>query len=73
MHVKFVNKFSKIVPLKELQRYSKPGGVLEHMQVIRQSRLSVSKVSKEEWNFVMDLAVEEEAESSKNHEPNMAS
>ena len=38
-----------MIKLKELQKYSKDGGVLENMQVLKQSRLSVSKVSKNEW------------------------
>ena len=38
-----------MIKLKELQKYAKAGGVLENMQVLRQTRLSVSKVSKKEW------------------------
>ena len=49
VHVKFVQKFLKMIKLKELQKYAKNGGVLENMQGLRQTRLSVSKVSKKEW------------------------
>ena len=44
-----------MVKLKELQKYAKDGGILEHMQVLNQARLSVSKVSKKEWDFIMGL------------------
>lgn len=49
VHVKFVQKFPEMIKLKELQKYSKDGGTLENMQVLKQSRLSVSKVTKQEW------------------------
>lgn len=49
VHVKFAQKFSKMIKLKELQKYAKDGGVLENMQVLKQTRLSVSKVAKKEW------------------------
>lgn len=39
--------------------FAKPGGVLEGMQTLKQSRLSVSKVTKKQWDFVMSLAEEE--------------
>lgn len=32
------------------------------MQALRQSRLSVSKVTKEEWDFIVGLAEEQEIE-----------
>ena len=69
VHVEFRRKFPNAVTLKELQRYSKDGAVLERMQILRQTRLSVSKVTKKEWDFILSLA--EEAEASKNHEPQM--
>ena len=47
--MKFVEKFPKMIKLKELQKFAKTGGSLENMQVLRQSRLSVSKVTKKEW------------------------
>lgn len=39
--------------------FAKPGGVLEGMQTLKQSRLSVSKVTKKQWDFIMSLAEEE--------------
>ncbi|MCJ1276320.1 hypothetical protein MMC21_004125 [Puttea exsequens] len=62
VHVAFRQKFQDIIKLKELQKYAKEGGVLENMQTLKTTRLSVSKVSKQEWDFIMGLAeVEEES------------
>ena len=58
----FREKFKKFVPLKELQRYAKEGGVLSNMQVLRQTRLSVSRVTKTEWEFIMTQLVSNEEE-----------
>ena len=47
-----------MVTLKELQKHGKEEDApLKGMQVLRMSRLSVSKVSEDEWKFVMGLAV----------------
>lgn len=43
-----------MIKLKELQRFAKDGGILENMQVLRQTRLSVSKVTKKEWYVYPD-------------------
>lgn len=72
VHVKFRQKFPEIIKLKELQTYAKQGGILENMQVLKQSRLSVSKVTKEEWNFIMSLVdVEDVAAAAAQHQPQM--
>jgi len=55
VHVKFVRKFEELIPLPTLRKFAKPGGVLENMQTLVQSRLSVSAVQPEEWEFIMDL------------------
>lgn len=55
VHVEFRRKFPGLVKLKELQRFAKPGGVLESMQTLKLSRLSVSKVTKKEWDFIHTL------------------
>lgn len=55
VHVEFRRKFPGLVTLKELQRFAKPGGVLENMQTLKLSRLSVSKVTKKEWDFIHTL------------------
>jgi predicted RNA-binding protein with PUA-like domain len=68
VHVDFLKKLSKPVTLKELQKYSGANGVLENMQVIKQSRLSVAKVSEKEWNFIIDNLVEGYEEDSDNND-----
>lgn len=60
MHVEFRQKFPKLIKLKELQKYAKDGGILRNMQTLRQSRLSVSKVSKKEWDFIMSLVEDDD-------------
>ena len=53
--MQFRRKFVQLVRLKELQQHARPGGVLEQMQTLKQSRLSVSRVSRREWEFIMGL------------------
>lgn len=60
VRVAFKQNFRKIIPLKELQKHAKAGGVLEGMQTLKRARLSVSMVSKEEFDFVMGLVEQEE-------------
>ncbi|KAI5206400.1 DUF55-domain-containing protein [Aureobasidium subglaciale] len=62
VHVAFRRKFSEKFTLKELQKFSQPGGALFDMDLFRQSRLSVSKVSKPQWDFIMNQAEEEDDE-----------
>ncbi|KAL8907741.1 MAG: hypothetical protein Q9207_001224 [Kuettlingeria erythrocarpa] len=57
VHVEFRRKFPELVTLKELQKFAKPGGVLENMQTLKMSRLSVSKVTRKEWDFIHTLIV----------------
>jgi len=72
VHVEFRQKFPEIIKLKELQKYAKDGGILEHMQTLKQSRLSVSRVTKKEWDFIMGLVdMEDVAAASAQHQPNM--
>lgn len=52
-----------MVSLNELKDHGKPGGPLENLQMLKQSRLSVSAVTAEEWRFIMDLVEKEEATS----------
>ncbi|MCJ1436092.1 hypothetical protein MMC27_005470 [Xylographa pallens] len=56
VHVAYRVKFKEIIKLKDLQKFAEAGGVLADMQTLRQSRLSVSKVSKKEWDFIRNLA-----------------
>lgn len=55
VQVAFRRKFPQIVALKELQKHAKRGNILAGMQTLRQPRLSVTKVSKEQWDFIMGL------------------
>ncbi|KAL8817555.1 MAG: hypothetical protein Q9191_008125 [Dirinaria sp. TL-2023a] len=60
VHVTFRRKFPTLLKLKELQKYAKEGGALQHMQTLRQSRLSVSKVTKKEWEFIITLVEDDD-------------
>lgn len=59
--MRFVLKFANVIYLKEMQKFARPGGTLENLQTLKQSRLSVSKVSRPEWNFILGLADVDEA------------
>ena len=57
VRVAFRQKFESLISLKELQKHNKGDEApLKDMQVLRMSRLSVSKVSPKEWDFVLGLA-----------------
>ncbi|KAI0141739.1 DUF55-domain-containing protein [Xylariaceae sp. FL1272] len=56
VHVVFRSQFARSIGLQELKELGKPGHPLENMQMLRQSRLSVSRVSPAEWEFLMGLA-----------------
>ncbi|KAI1349773.1 PUA-like domain-containing protein [Xylaria sp. FL0043] len=55
VHVKFRSKFAQPIGLKELREMGKPGQPLENMQMLKQTRLSVSRVSPSEWEYLMDV------------------
>ncbi len=56
MHVKFRSKFDHQIGLQELRTMGVPGKPLENMQMLKQSRLSVSKVSAGEWKYLNEVA-----------------
>ncbi|KAF2734808.1 DUF55-domain-containing protein [Polyplosphaeria fusca] len=56
--VEFVKKFDDVVDLQRIKGFAGSGGELEGMQLVTNSRLSVSRVSKNEWDFIMGLAEE---------------
>lgn len=58
MHVEFRSKFPVPIGLKELRTMGEAGGPLQEMQMLKQSRLSVSKVSEEEWEHLVGVAEE---------------
>lgn len=64
VHVEFRSKFTQLIGLKELREMGKMGSPLENMQLLKQSRLSVSRVSEDEWSYLVGI-VEEKGGSSK--------
>lgn len=56
VHVEFRSKFAVPVTVKEMREMAKQGGPLENMQMMKQSRLSVSRVSEAEWEHLMGMA-----------------
>lgn len=54
--VEFVRKFDKVIDLATIKSYAQKGGPLEKMQLVTMSRLSVCRVSKDEWEFILGLA-----------------
>jgi predicted RNA-binding protein with PUA-like domain len=56
VHVKFRSKFAVPIGLKELREMGAPGKPLENMQLLKQSRLSVGKVTPAEWEYLMGVA-----------------
>ncbi|PYI04050.1 AT DNA binding protein [Aspergillus sclerotiicarbonarius CBS 121057] len=56
VHVQFQRKFKSLVTLNELKSHASAGGPLESLQVLKQSRLSVTPVNATEWAYIMGLA-----------------
>jgi predicted RNA-binding protein with PUA-like domain len=67
VHVKFVKKFAVPITLKELRELGQSGKPLERMQMLKQSRLSVSKVSKDEWLHLCQIADQKAKEAGLKH------
>jgi len=61
VHVEFRRKFKHPITLKELRDFAATGKELGNMQILKQSRLSVSKVSKVEWEFLLKISEEKES------------
>lgn len=68
VHVEFRKKFAVPIGLKELKELGKSGGPLETMQLLKQSRLSVSKVSGEEFAYLCELADKKAKEAGLEHD-----
>jgi predicted RNA-binding protein with PUA-like domain len=45
-----------LIPLSDLRRYGQSGGALQDLEMLKQSRLSVSAVRPREWHFILGLA-----------------
>ncbi|KAF2677856.1 DUF55-domain-containing protein [Lentithecium fluviatile CBS 122367] len=54
--VEFVKRFEGVVDLGKIKGFAGKGGPLEGMQLVRNSRLSVSRVTRGEWEFILGLA-----------------
>ncbi|CAD0037436.1 unnamed protein product [Aureobasidium pullulans] len=63
VHVEFRRKFDEKYTLKDLQKFSQPGGALAGMELFKQSRLSITKVAKQQWDFIMNQIGEDEQDS----------
>ncbi|KAI5459071.1 PUA-like domain-containing protein [Mariannaea sp. PMI_226] len=68
VHVEFRKKFAVQIGLKELRQLGAAGGPLENMQMLKQSRLSVSKVSEGEWKALCELADKKAKDAGLEHE-----
>ncbi|OAA78363.1 AT DNA binding protein [Akanthomyces lecanii RCEF 1005] len=68
VHVEFRKKFAVPIYLKELRKMGEAGGPLEQMQMLKLGRLSVSKVSAEEWTTLCELADAKAEEAGLKHE-----
>ncbi|KAL7902753.1 PUA-like domain-containing protein [Trichoderma sp. SZMC 28014] len=68
VHVEFRKKLAVPIGLKELRELGKPGGPLENMMMLKQGRLSVSRVSKEEWEALNEIADGKAEEAGLKHE-----
>jgi predicted RNA-binding protein with PUA-like domain len=49
-----------LIPLSDLRRYGQPGGALQDLEMLKQSRLSVSAVKPREWHFILGLASQDD-------------
>ncbi|CAK7273782.1 hypothetical protein SEPCBS119000_005834 [Sporothrix epigloea] len=58
VHVEFRSKFAEPITLRDLKALGGPGQPLDKMQMLKQSRLSVSRVSATEWEHLMAVAKE---------------
>jgi predicted RNA-binding protein with PUA-like domain len=63
--VEFVRKFERVVDLHTIKGFAGKGGKLENMQLVTNGRLSVCKVRKSEWDFIMELAEGDSGEGMK--------
>lgn len=54
--VEFVREFERVVDLREIKSHAGEGGELRGMQLVTNSRLSVCRVRREEWEFILGLA-----------------
>ena len=65
--MEFVKKFAVPITLRELKEMGAQGK-LGGLQMLKQSRLSVSRVGAEEWEYLCGLADEKAREAGLEHE-----
>lgn len=68
VHVEFRKKFAVKIGLQELKKMGRAGGPLEGMQMLKQSRLSVSRVQAGEWEALCEVADRKAEEAGLEHE-----
>lgn len=59
VHVEFRRKFENQVTLHKLKEKAEAGKPLENLQMVKQSRLSVSSVTPAQWRYILELAGED--------------
>lgn len=59
VHVEFRRKFDHLITLTDLKSHA-ADGPLEDLQTLKQSRLSVSPVTPQQWEYIMKLAAEKD-------------
>ncbi|KAJ5748796.1 uncharacterized protein N7511_010492 [Penicillium nucicola] len=69
VHVEYRRKLGKQVTLAELKAHAQPGKPLENMQMLKQSRLSISSVTPAQWQYILELAGEKPLEEFTKVEP----
>jgi predicted RNA-binding protein with PUA-like domain len=62
VHVEYRRRLEKQVTLQDLKSHGQAGKPLENLQMIKQSRLSVSSVTPAQWKYILELAGEEPQE-----------
>ncbi len=60
VHVEFRRKFKQPISRKDLLDLAATSAELKNMQTLKQMRLSVSKVSESEWEYLLKVAGEKE-------------
>ncbi|KXG47056.1 High mobility group, HMG-I/HMG-Y [Penicillium griseofulvum] len=69
VHVQYRRRLEKQVTLQDLKSHGQAGKPLENLQMIKQSRLSVSSVTPAQWKYILELAGEEPQEEFTKKEP----
>lgn len=67
--MQFVRKLPEFIPLSELRKHGQPGGALQDLEMLKQSRLSVSAVKPREWRFILGLAQDDDLDDEPEGDP----